>query len=215
VKTIINYIENELTNVSSINVIISGGNSPLFFFKTITENKKLKKISFFLTDERLVDKKSNYSNYNNLKKISQSYTLNSPQDFNNKKKKLKFFSELKKKPIISIIGIGNDGHYASIFNKSKKLSLLIDPCRKPDIFVTEATGKPKVKRATINLSTILLSKKIFIIINSIKKKKIFLKCIKNKINPLYALVKHSNKKLFIFNANTLKKYDFKLDVKKN
>ena len=39
-----------------------------FFFKTITENKKLKKISFYPTDERLVDKKSNYSNYNNLKR---------------------------------------------------------------------------------------------------------------------------------------------------
>ena len=207
-KNILKYINKELTKFKSLNLIISGGSSPIFFFKKITENKKkLKKISFYLTDERLVDKKSNYSNYNNLRKISQSCIIKSPQDYKNKK--LKFFAELKKKPIISVIGIGNDGHYASIFNKSKKLSLLIDYHKKPDIIITEAIGKPKLKRVTINLSTILLSKKIFIIINSKQKKKIFIKCIKSRVNPLYTLVKYSKKKLFVFNASSFNKYNLK------
>ena len=214
-ESILKYINRETTKFKYLNLIISGGNSPLFFFKKITKDKKkLRKISFYLTDERLVDKKSKYSNYNNFKKISQSCIIKSPQDYRNKKKKLRLFSELKRNPIISIIGIGKDGHYASIFNKSKKLSLLLDHCKKPDILITEAIGKPKVKRATINLSTILLSKKIFIIINSKQKKNYFVKCVANKINPLYTLVKHSKKKLCVLNAKTLKNYNFKLNDKK-
>ena len=205
-ESILKYINRETTKFKYLNLIISGGNSPLFFFKKITEDKKkLRKISFYLTDERLVDKKSKYSNYNNFKKISQSCIIKSPQDYRNKKKKIRLFSELKRNPIISIIGIGKDGHYASIFNKSKKLSLLLDHCKKPDILITEAIGKPKVKRATINLSTILLSKKIFIIINSKQKKKLFCKMCRKQNKPVVYFSETFKKKIMCFKRKNIKK----------
>ncbi len=206
-KTIINHIEKELIDASSVNLIISGGNSPNFFLKKLSTKKKiLKKINIFLSDERLVDKKSEFSNYNHLKSNLKKSKIFSPQDFkNNRNKKIQFFNKLKNKKVISIIGIGEDGHYASIFNNSKKIKSLIDTKKKPNILITEKIGKPKLRRVTVNLSTILLSKKIFIIINTQQKKKLFIKCIKNKLNPLYSLVKYSNDNLLIYNANSLKR----------
>ena len=63
---------------------------------------------------------------------------------------------------MSLIGIGDDGHFASIFSGSKNYHNLIDIKKKPNFYQTESLGNPKVKRITMNLSMILNSEKIIL-----------------------------------------------------
>ena len=81
---------------------------------------------------------------------------------------------------------------------------------KPTITMVEKIGKPKVRRATVNLSTILLSKKILLLINSKKKMKILTKSLKDDKYPLYYLLKYSKKKLLVFDALSLDRIKFKI-----
>ena len=211
VLNIIYYIKKELIKSESINLIISGGNSPNIFLKSLSNKPFLKRINFYLTDERFVKKKSRFSNYNNLKKILKFSKINSLINLQSKSLKRNFLKSLKKgRKIISVIGIGNDGHFASIFLKSKKIKELINIKEKPTITMVEKIGKPKVRRATVNLSTILLSKKILLLINSKKKMQILAKSLKDDKYPLYYLLKYSKKKLLVFDALSLDRIKFKI-----
>lgn len=193
-----------------INLIISGGKSPDKFLGEISKEKLiLSKLNFFLTDERITKNNRKHSNFHNLKKklkykISNNKIFDPKKSYFSKKKKSKFFQTLKKNKVISVVGIGNDGHYASIFPNSKNLETLMDKDASPNLFKVEKIGKPRVERITINFSTLLLSKKIYLIINSLQKKKMIRFSLNNKINPLYSLIKIQKNKLKFFDAKTLK-----------
>ena len=92
--------------------------------------------------------------------------------------------------------MGNDGHYASIFIKSKKYSLLTDTSQPPNFYTVESIGKPKLRRITMNLSMILLSSKIYLILNNKNKIQLFKKAKKLKNTNAYAicsLIKNAKK----------------------
>ncbi len=103
--------------------------------------------------------------------------------------------------------MGEDGHYASIFSHSKLFKKLINTNSPPRILITERIGNPKVKRATMNLSMILLSKKIYLILNSKKKLKLFYNAVKEKDHhkySIYSLIEKTKKKLIIFDGKKFK-----------
>ena len=209
---IINLLIKE-TKSKKINLIISGGNSPTKFLDKFTEKKSLvKNTSLFLTDERLI-KKNSHTNFNKVNKIFKkkkifkkihTYNSNSLKLKNRKK----ISNLLKKKKIISLIGVGKDGHIASIFSKSKKIKDLLNISKAPNLHLTEKLGKPKCLRITMNISMILKSKKIFLIINSKKKLKVLMKALQYKDSlkhPVYALFKNAKNRLNIFDSKTLKR----------
>ena len=69
IKTFIKDFKNiakkrERTN-KRLSFVLTGGNSPIKLYKALAkENIKWKNIDFFWGDERLVSKKSKYSNFN-------------------------------------------------------------------------------------------------------------------------------------------------------
>jgi 6-phosphogluconolactonase/glucosamine-6-phosphate isomerase/deaminase len=111
--------------------------------------------------------------------------------------------------------MGDDGHFASIFFKSKQFKKLIDLNKAPDLILTEKLGKPKIKRITFNISMLNISQKIILILNSKKKILLFFKFLKNSKNqyrPINFLINKLKNKLFISIDNKL----FKLsDLNKN
>lgn len=198
-----------------LSLILSGGSSPLKDYRKLFSKKNnWSKINFFLLDERQVNLKSKLSNFYKINKLLKSNKLKVNFEPLNKKflhpKKIKFTTQiLKKTYTISILGMGDDGHYASIFSTSKKFNQLINPKLLPKILSTEKLGNPKLKRITMNLSMILISKKIYLILNSRKKLKLFKYILRNKNYkkyPIYSLVKKARKKLYISNNNKIFKF---------
>ena len=207
---LLNCLRKNIDN-KSVNLFISGGNSPRNFLIGLSKKKTLlKKIEIFLTDERLIIGNKDYSNYQNINSLFKDNKLTKKiNTFTKKslKNKQHFISYLKNRKIISIIGIGNDGHFASIFPFSKKNKFLLDKRANPNFFTTEKIGKPYCNRITMNLSMILKSKKVYIIINTRRKLKVLKKAIRARDSikyPIYSLYKNAKKKLSIFDAKTLK-----------
>ena len=117
--------------------VLTGGNSPKKLYKKLSVSiKNWKNIDFFWGDERIVSKNSINSNYNlvnkflfnnneikkkqvfsiktNLKDMSLIVSNYENSIKNYFKKKLKSFD-------LIILGMGNDGHIASIFFDDKKI----------------------------------------------------------------------------------------------
>jgi len=200
-----------------LNLILAGGKSPLNYYKFLSKiNINWKNINFFLLDERLVSVRSKFSNYKNIKdcfkknKIASKKIHPLNKNFLHKNKIKEHVSVLKKFKTISIVGMGLDGHFASIFFQSPSFKNDIDKKERPSYIKTKKIGSPNVERISMNLSMLLLSNKIIL---HLDKKKITLlkKIIQSKNShicncyPIFFLIKYAKKKLFINNGKKIVK----------
>lgn len=194
-------------------LILSGGSSITKIYKKISRIKAdWKNINIYLVDERKISKKQN-QNLFLLKKFFRKKKINK---FNEKlflkKNEKKIIHNLSFFKSLCIIGMGDDGHFASIFKNLKKYKDIINVRKKPKLIFTEKVGIPFCKRFTMNLSMILLSTKIIIVLKNKKRITLFLKFIndKNKKTPIYYLVKNVKKKMIInFNKDFLELNKFR------
>ncbi len=197
-------------------LILSGGRSVKGIYKKIYKSKICwSKTKIFILDERLTKLEKNL-NSNMIKKIFKK-KCEICDIYKNKVKSNCVAKMIKKNNSLVILGMGEDGHFASIFARSKKFKHLINLSNKPGIHNVEKIGKPLCKRVTMNLSMINLSLKIILVISSKKRLEIFKKFIKfpDKKIPIIHLIKHNKKKILInfknniVNFNNFRKlYDF-------
>ena len=141
-----------------INIIISGGKTPLNYYRSLSKKKlNWQNINLYLLDERLVNKNSNFSNYKNIKscfkgnKIALNHIKPLSKNYLKSKNLKNIISQFKKFKTVAIVGMGNDGHFASIFFKSKNFRIQISRNKKPSYFLTEKLGTPKIERISMNL----------------------------------------------------------------
>ena len=188
---LIKKILNHINNSKKINLILAGGTSPLKFYDQLFKQKiDWKKVNLFLKDERLVSIFSKYSNYKNINSILKKNNLFNklkPLNINStQKKNIKLITNsLKKHKTICFLGLGYDGHFASIFNNSKKYKELINLKKKPSILITDKVGKPFVKRATMNLSMLNYSSRFYLILNNKSKVNLFKEILNSKNIEIY------------------------------
>ena len=211
---LINYLLTFVGKNKKSNIILSGGKSPLKLYKILSKKKvNFKNINFFLLDDRIVNTKSKYSNYNNIKKsfIKNKIIYKKIFPLNRKNCKRKVVEKkiylLKKLKTLSILGMGADGHFASIFIESKNFHKQVSLFKKPSYVFTEKLGNPRFKRISMNLSMILLSNIILLILNTKKKIKLFKKISKIKKNspyPISFLLKYGKKKILIYDGKKMR-----------
>ena len=177
-KDLINSLLNEK---STISIALSGGNSPLPIYKILsTYNLDWKRIQFYLVDERCTSTNSEQSNYRNIRKCffnaisSDSYSM-VKEELSYKEAALKY-EELIKSNLaqvnnlpqfdLIILGMGLDGHTASLFSHTKALS------NNQDLVVLNHIPQLKADRITMTYPLILNAKKIVLIANGKAKKKV-------------------------------------------
>lgn len=176
-KTIFKYCQS--IKKKNISIILTGGRSAKLLYKYLYKyfDKSKKKISFYLSDERLNSKKLNSSMIekffiNKLKVLN--YNFFKILDSKSLTKSLMNYSIiLPPKPDLTILSVGDDGHIASLFPNN---NFLDNKLKIKKIYNNSLTIK---NRVTITSKVILSSKKIFVLCPTLKKKKIFIKLQKN------------------------------------
>jgi len=164
-------------------ILLSGGSTPLSLYKKFKEIKKIdwSKIKFGLVDERWVNNSSKDSNFYNISEAlggqiteKSTFTPLVYDEFNEKKN----ISQAKKanieflgKKTIVILGMGTDGHTASLFPDNSKTEIAISQLT-PNILDNIAPVSPK-NRITHNLKSIFNSKKVILYIKGQEKKDVF------------------------------------------
>ena len=189
-----------------LSFVLTGGPSPKKLYqKLASSNINWKNIDLFWGDERFVSKNSVNSNYrlvydNLLKKIKidkeNIYPLITDKSKINKtvteyrKSIRRYFKKRKISFDIFLLGMGNDGHVASIFPNSKEIKKK---------FIVNYVNKKDFKRITLGMNIINNSKNIFLWLNTKKKTKIFERLRKkDKSIPVNNLKK---KKLICYSIN--------------
>ena len=127
----------ELNLRKNLNILISGGSSlKKIFSLIISRNVDLSNVNLILSDERIVSEKSVNSNVCNIKnnfinKIRKekrpNFIFPSIKNINMSNKNIykNFKYKLNVLPNLAFIGVGKDGHIASIFLMILKFSIRI------------------------------------------------------------------------------------------
>ena len=188
-QVILRKLEKDLYYNAKTTFIASGGSSPVQIFSDLsTMQTKWHDINISLVDDRVVDinhEDSNEKLVNDLlikdkaKDANFISICNQSQDLLN----------IKRPFGIMLLGMGEDGHFASLFPKLIETNPeYFDLESDAEIFFTEPMGDPCHKRVSMNLSMILESKNIFLLVSSEKKSEVLNQAKSDKSLPLYYLL---------------------------
>ena len=199
-------IDKKKKSKSRLSFVLTGGSSPVNLYKKLAKsNIDWSNIDLFWGDERFVSNKSKNSNFRmandllikkvKINKRNLFYINTKRKDINRSsleyQNKIKnYFKNKKIRFDICLLGMGNDGHVASIFPNTKilKKKSIVSPVNRGDF-----------KRITIGLKVINNSKKIFLWLSKKSKTSTFKKLqLKGKKIPVNNLNK---KKLYCFLIN--------------
>ena len=210
IKKFIRFFKAKIRNKvkDRFSFVLTGGKSPIKLYEQLSKDKKInwEKIDFFIGDERFVKENSKNSNIRMCKKCllskikissNQIYKISTERKSLKKttldyeKKIKKYF--LNKKVVFDLIllGIGNDGHIASLFRKNIN--------KKTNKNVSFVKGKG-FSRITLTLKSLNNSKSIFLWAPGKSKSNIIKKILlDNKLKyPASFLRKNNN---FLFHSN--------------
>lgn len=185
--------------------VLTGGKSPVKLYKKLAKSKiDWSSVDLFWADERHVSNKSKNSNYKLayntfIKKIkikkSNLYKIDTNNNLNNsaqkyRRKIINYFRNNKNFFDCVLLGMGEDGHIASIFPNSKLIK---------EKFVVKAVIRKDFNRITLSLNVINKSKKIILWLNNKFKSKIFDKY--KKLGKHLPVNNLNRKKIIVFKTN--------------
>lgn len=194
-ESILNDIQQSILQNNHCSVLLSGGSTPEPLYNLLAENKELvSDVQWGLVDERFVDTSSEYSNEkmirealgNDVKVVgmvsdSSNYTTNLIQ-INDR------YKSFVDRTDITILGMGTDGHFASLFPGDKSSEKILNSNEKA-IFNTSAPSFPE-QRITCSFQMILDCQSIYLIITGQTKKEVLLN---SKLNlPIHKLLAKRN-----------------------
>lgn len=173
-----------------INIGLSGGSTPYPIYKNFFKiNVDWKKLSLISVDERFVIENSIYSNWKKiqesigediLSKIKSSVNLEYYKD-DIKKSISKLEEKLPNKINICILGMGEDGHFASLFPNNEYLKETT-----PNVIKTEAPNYLDIKeRVSLSSKYIMESDYLTLVLRGKSKK--------NTLHKLFDRDKDCNK----------------------
>lgn len=208
VKEVSDILKDEITKKNSATLLVSGGSTPKLFFQELSKVEiQWEKVKIGLVDERWLLSSNKDSNAYLVKKhLLQNEAKNAkfiPLFIKDKEcfSSDDLCSDIYEKEFLKcdilILGMGNDGHTASLFPQSKKLDEALDlNTNKFCISINPLTAP--YDRMSLTLKSILNSKNIFLHIQKVEKLKVYKEALEKENK--YPISK------VLFNAKKIKVY---------
>ncbi|MDB2411343.1 6-phosphogluconolactonase [Gammaproteobacteria bacterium] len=176
--------------------VVCGGSSPLPIYDNLS-NKDLdwSKVSIFLGDDRVVP--SDHQDSNNyliqLHLLKNNASSASFYPLNDSKITTK---DIRRPFDVVLLGLGNDGHFASLFPAQLNNALAFDAYASPSIIVSDQDlGSPSHKRISMNLSMLIDAKRCILLVPNSNKRKIVERAYKDNQLPLHFLLTQERTKI--------------------
>ena len=197
IELIIKNLSSSINKYESASMAVPGGTSPIKIFNELSLQKlDWSKVQITLVDDRIVDSENEHSN----QKLIRDCLLKNEAQISNfipLNKNLHKDNNFKFPLDICLLGIGNDGHFASLFPNMINNTNTLNPKSKLNIYEIKANGDPFLPRISMNLPLILSSKLIILIIKGKMKQEVLRDAYTNKNIPLYYLLNNRKKNLHI------------------
>ena len=187
------------TKKNKTNIVLSGGKSPMDFYKLLANQSiDWTKYNITLSDERDVNTEHKLSNEGIIKSIINSNKFNNSfisLREANAKKKLKNINNYQ----FCLLGVGMDGHFASIF---PDMSNLNDAYNLSDPLISIPDGYPDVPRISMTLKELNKADEIILLIKDKAKIDLICSCRTNsELLPIDKLISMCLDKLHIFSLD--------------
>ena len=172
-------MQDHLNEHTSLSIALAGGNTPKQFYSRLSESPLAwENIKVTLTDERWVDTNDADSNQRmiletlltNQAKSASFYGLKNPEVDVDKGQVITadLLNDAIPKLDFVVLGMGDDGHFASIFPNMDNTSALLDMNQAEPCMAAHPAGKPD--RLSLTLSYLLKAKRIYLFICGEKKR---------------------------------------------
>ena len=152
-------------NLDGLSLGVSGGSAGEIVTKLENDSE------IFLVDERMVDYNSEFCNCRQLRELDDSLRITCMKHDED------FQLSLPYQLDIAVMGIGSDGHFASLFEKS-------DFSSKEVIVETETDNHEIKKRISLSMNYLLKTSKVLFLLKGESKKSIWDKLKNNQVGGL-------------------------------
>lgn len=193
---------------NSLFLQFSGGSTPKIFLQKLAVSEiNWVNITISLVDDRFVNSNSEYSNEKflfenliNLIPLEKPRFISLVQDSKDEENNLILINQeplFSKKADIVFLGMGNDGHFASLFPNDEKSALGLSKNNDKILLNTNAPVHPQ-KRVSFSLSHITKSSHLFLFLTGEEKLNIITNSKTNEKLPICNLLESSKKTISIY-----------------
>ena len=190
-RDVLREIQSFAENNEKVHVLLSGGSTPIPLYKKLGETiEDPNKVLLGLIDERFVPLSSEFSNERMIRECfnlqnERFEVIGMVQNAENADANLELvttaYQPFMTKTHVGILGMGEDGHYASLFPNDSASEQAVES----KIYNTNAPAHP-TQRVTCGLEMICAVESLYLIITGQRKKEVFVDLERNL--PIHQLM---------------------------